>query len=202
MTRGRFIALEGWDGSGKTTQSRLLATTIGAVHTREPGGTAIGRRIRSVVLEPTGDPVSERAEVLLFTADRAQHVDEVVEPALVAGRDVVSDRSYASSLAYQGYGRGLDIEELQRLTFWATRGILPDLIVYLDVPVNTARGRLADALDRLEAEGDDFHKRVLHGFTSLAEAEPERWVIVDGDGTIDEVASLVAAAVHSRLPRP
>ncbi len=139
-TRGRLIALEGVDGSGKSTQSRLLAERLGALLTREPGGTAHGRAIRSIVLEGEAllDP---RAEALLMLADRAQHCAEVIEPALSAGRWVVSDRFAASTLAYQGYGRGLETAELERISAWAARSLVPDVYVLVEVPLGLGESR-------------------------------------------------------------
>ncbi|HEY2427946.1 MAG TPA: dTMP kinase [Acidimicrobiales bacterium] len=198
---GWWVALEGGEGSGKSTQARRLADTLGAVLTREPGGTAIGARIRAILLDPAGE-VDERAEALLMAADRAQHASEVVLPALGAGRSVVSDRSVWSSLAYQGYGRGLDLAEIRRVSDWALRGRWPDLAVLVDVSPAVAARRLRAAgrvPDRLEAAGESFHRRVRDGFAALAAAEPERWVRVDGEAGPDVVASAVLAAVRGRL---
>lgn len=200
--RGRFIALEGGEGSGKSTQAALLAASIGALCTVEPGGTPVGERIRSIVLDPGLAPLAARAEALLMAADRAQHVAEVIEPALAAGRHVVTDRFEGSSLAYQGYGRGLDLDELRRLSRWASGGLVPDLVVLLDVPVEVAAARLAErggALDRFEGEDGAFHERVAAGFRELAAADPERWVVVDGTGAVTEVARRVADACRARL---
>lgn len=197
--RGRLIALEGGEGCGKSTQAARLAARLDAVLTREPGGTEIGRRIRGIVLDPDLPPLAGRAEALLMAADRAQHVAEVVEPALAAGRHVVTDRFVGSTLAYQGFGRGLDGAELRRLSMWATGGLDADLVVLLDVPLAVARARLAGRPDRMEAEDDGFHARVAAGFRALADAEPERWVVVDAEGSIDEVAARVDAAVSARL---
>jgi len=191
--RGVYVALEGWEASGKSTQAELLAARLGAVLTREPGGTALGRQIRDMLLGD-GPVPSDRAEALLFAADRAQHVAEVVEPALASGRHVVTDRSYGSTLAYQGYGRGQSLDELLDLVGWASRGVLPDLVVLLDVPVVDADDRLGDDRDRLEREPALFAQRVHAGFGELAAADPERWVVVDGSGDVAAVAELVWAA--------
>jgi dTMP kinase len=193
-----FIAFEGGEASGKSTQAARLATRLGAVLTREPGGTAVGERIRDLLLDRAVDQLDARAEALLMAAARAQHVAEVVAPALAEGRDVVSDRYADSSLAYQGYGRGLPLDEVRSLSDWATTGLWPDLVVLLDVPDDVARARLR-SLDRFEAEGGGFHDRVLAGFRALAHADPERWVVVDGVGTPDEVEQRVWSAVSAKL---
>ncbi len=192
--RGRWIALEGGEGAGKSTQARLLAERLGAVLTREPGGTAVGGRIRSILLDRSTAGLDDRAEALLMAADRAQHVAEVVAPALAAGRDVVSDRSAWSSLAYQGLGRGLGLGAVRKLCDWATRGCWPDLVVLLDVPAPLAAARLTAPPDRMEAAGDDFHTRVREGFRALALGNGG-WVVVDGGGTVEEVGERVAVAV-------
>ena len=189
--RGKYIAFEGWEASGKSTQARLLSQRLDAVLTREPGGTALGLAIRDLLLG-NGPAPTERAEALLFAADRAQHLAEIVEPALAEGRDVITDRSYGSTLAYQGYGRGQSIEELMRLVEWTSGGLLPDLVVLLTVAVDTADDRLGEQRDRMESEDGDFATRVVEGFTALAEADPDRWVVVDGAGSIEEVAARVA----------
>jgi dTMP kinase len=201
--RGRLIAFEGGEACGKSTQARALAASLGAVLTHEPGGTDIGRRIRAVVLAPDLGALDARAEALLMAADRAQHVAEVIAPALAAGTDVVSDRFAGSSLAYQGFGRGLALDDVRRLSMWATDGVEPDLNVLLDVHADLVAARRGAARDRMEAESADFHARVIDGYRALAAADPDRWVIVDGSGTIDEVTKRVGKAVRERLgPRP
>ena len=200
--RGRLIAFEGGEGCGKSTQAAHLADALGAVLTREPGGTAVGERIRSILLDPEVTSLSPRAEALLMSAARAQHVDEVIEPALVAGSDVVTDRYVGSSLAYQGFARGLDVQRLKELNHWATVGVFPDVIVLLDVPAEEARARRARGgarPDRLEAEDEEFHDRVAEGFRLLAAGDPERWVVVDGVGSVEDVAERVEAAVAKVL---
>jgi dTMP kinase len=198
-TRGRFIAFEGGEGSGKSTQAARLAAALGALLTREPGGTDLGRHIRDLVLAADlHEPAGTRAEALLMAADRAQHVASVVRPALRAGRDVVTDRYAGSSLAYQGYGRGLDIADVRWLSDWATEGLWPDLVLLLDVPPNETQERLAASgvgPDRLEAAGDDFHQRVAKGFQILAQESPGTWRVVDGRGSADEVFSRVHTTV-------
>ena len=188
---GRWIAFEGGEGSGKSTQALLLSSKLDAVLTREPGGTVVGERIRSLLLDPMVIGVDERAEALLMAADRAQHVTERVRPALEEGRLVVSDRSAYSSLAYQGYGRGLGADAVRALCTWATRGLWPDLAILLDVPLEVGTSRLAGPADRMEGAGEEFHRRVHDGFRELAEAEPDAWVVVDGTGTVREVADRV-----------
>jgi dTMP kinase len=197
--RGRFIAFEGGEACGKSTQSARLAEVLGALLTREPGGTLIGQKIRSLVLDPATVDLSPRAEALLMAADRAQHVAELVEPALAAGRHVVTDRFAGSSIAYQGFGRGLPIDEIRQLSTWATGGIWPDLIVLLDVPSDEADRRLGADRDRMEAEPASFHAAVIAGFHAQAAAEPDRWVVIDGTPGIDDVAKAVSAAVAERL---
>ncbi len=199
---GRLVALEGIDGCGKSTQARRLAKTLGATVTHEPGATALGREVRSLVLRP-GASLDPRAEALLLAADRAQHVAEVIAPALGRGGWVVTDRFSASTLAYQGYGRGMDVEELDRLVRWAAGGLAPDLVVLLDVPVAVAAARRrGHGADRLEALGAEFQQRVAAGFAALAEADPARWVVVDGTGRPEEVAAATLAAVVDRLGWP
>jgi dTMP kinase len=199
VTRGRFIAFEGGEGSGKSTQAGRLATALGALLTREPGGTELGRHIRQLVLGPdTPGLVDIRAEALLMAADRAQHVASVIRPALLAGRDVVSDRYAASSLAYQGYGRGLPVADIRWLSNWATDGLWPDLVILLDVPADLATQRLAASgvgPDRVEAAGDEFHRRVAAGFQALAAEAPDMWRVIDGAGAVEDVFTRVAQVV-------
>jgi dTMP kinase len=194
----RLIAFEGGEGSGKSTQAALLAGRLGALLTHEPGGTEVGARIRAIVLDPdVGSGLAVRAEALLMAADRAQHVAEVIRPALDRGQDVVTDRFSGSTLAYQGYARGLSVEELARLSLWATGGLEPDVVVLLDVPATLAGARMKPRPDRMEAAGDDFHRRVAEGYRALAAADALRWRVVDGSGTVDEVEARVAAALET-----
>jgi len=192
--RGFLIAFEGGEGSGKSTQASRLATRLGAVLTREPGGTPLGERIREVVLDPGSGPVHPRAEALLMAAARAQHVAEVIAPALARGQTVVTDRYVGSSLAYQGYGHGLDLQELADLSAWATAGRAADVVMLLSVRSEVAAARLRRPADRMERLGRSFHRRVGQGFAALAAADPQRWRVVDGNGTMDEVAARVDAA--------
>jgi len=200
--RGSFIAFEGGEACGKSTQSRLLAEALDALLTREPGGTVIGSRIRELVLSPDTVGLEARAEALLMAADRAQHVAERVEPALSTGRHVVTDRFAGSSIAYQGHGRGLPVEEIRELSMWATASVWPDLIVLLDVPIAEADRRLGMQRDRMESEPAAFHAAVIDGFRAQAAAEPDRWVVIDGTGTIDQVALSVRTVVAERLQLP
>ncbi len=197
---GRFIAFEGGEATGKSTQASRLAERLGALCTHEPGDTVIGRAIRRIVLDPSTVGLADRTEALLMAADRAQHVAEVIRPALDSGRDVVTDRFAASSIAYQGHGRGLPVTEVEQLSRWATAGLWPDLIILLDVPVDESVRRIGEDLDRLETAGREFHLRVHAGFLAQAAADPARWAVVDGTGDPDEVAAAVWSAVLERWP--
>ncbi|MGH8995464.1 MAG: dTMP kinase [Acidimicrobiales bacterium] len=199
--RGRLIALEGLDGCGKSTQARILAEALGGLLTFEPGATALGTAIRPLLLS-TASPISPPAEALLMAADRAQHVDEVIAPALQAGRWVVTDRYNGSTLAYQGWGRGLGVEGLLPVLAFATGGLSPDLTVLVEVPVEVARERMGAAEpDRLERLDAAFHQRVADGYRALARSE-DGWAVVDGTGSLDEVAKAVAEAVAGRVGWP
>ncbi|MGH9156706.1 MAG: dTMP kinase [Acidimicrobiales bacterium] len=191
---GRLVAFEGADGCGKSTQAARLAERLGAVLTREPGGTAVGERLRALLVDPATAGLDVRAEALLMAAARAQHVAEVIAPALATGADVVVDRFSHSSLAYQGHGRGLPVDEVAWLSDWATVGRWPDVVVLLEVPASVASDRLG-AVDRFEAESTAFHARVVEGYRAMAAADPARWRIVDGTGPADDVARRVWAAV-------
>ena len=196
MARGRLIAFEGGEGCGKSTQAARLAARTGALLTREPGGTALGEALRHLVLDHGEGPAFDaRAETLVMLAARAQHVAEVVAPALRRGRDVITDRFSHSTLAYQGYGRGLDVEELRRMCTWAAHGIWPDAVVLLEVAPEVADRRREAEADRLESAGRDFHDRVAAGFRDLAGRDPDRWVVADGTGTVEEVEARVAAGL-------
>jgi dTMP kinase len=198
---GRFVVLEGGDGSGKSTQLPRLAAWlrgrgIEVVITREPGGTPLGRTLRSLVLEGE-DSIDPNAEALLMAADRAQHVAEVIRPALARGAWVLSDRHVPSSLVYQGVVRGLGVEAIERVNAWATGGLAPDLVIVLDVSEAVAATRLPGTPDRLEREGDTFHAGVRAAYRDLA--TDRGWCVIDGSGSPDEVESLVTAAVAERL---
>jgi dTMP kinase len=194
-----YVSFEGGDACGKSTQAARLAAAIGAVLTREPGGTVIGGLVRGVLLDPAHDAMVDRAEALLYAADRAQHVAEVIEPALAAGRHVVSDRSALSSIAYQGYGRGLGAKRVRELNDWALGGRWPDIAVLLDVDPSVMIERLRREPDRLEAAGDGFHARVREGYLAMVAEAPRRWIVVDGARSPDDVAADVLDALRPRL---
>ncbi|ABD00932.1 thymidylate kinase [Synechococcus sp. 63AY4M2] len=203
-----FITLEGGEGVGKTTQQALLAERLqregyACVSTREPGGTALGEALRELLLH--GDPLTPLAELLLYAADRAEHVNKVIAPALAVGQVVICDRFTDSTLAYQGYGRGLNLEQIRQLNHLATGGLQPQLTLWLDLApeVGLARSRLGD---KLEQEHLEFHRRVYRGFQALAAAEPQRIVRIDAGGSPLEVAARIWSVVKPRLlaavPRP
>jgi dTMP kinase len=192
--RGRLIAFEGGEATGKSTQAARLAGRLGAVLTREPGGTSFGAGLRAILLDPATGPIDPRAEALLLAADRAQHVADVIEPALARGLDVVTDRYIGSSLAYQAHGRGLPVEDVQRLSAWATGDLEADAVVLLIVPAEETERRLGPERDRLEGAGGAFHQRVAEGYLALAAADA-RWVVVDGCGEPDAVEQRVWLAL-------
>ncbi|MGB9345516.1 MAG: dTMP kinase [Ilumatobacteraceae bacterium] len=197
--RPAYIAFEGAEGSGKSTQATILASQLDAVLTRETGGTSIGARIREILHDTTVEHLDARAEALLTAADRAQHLAEVVAPALAAGRPVVTDRSVYSSLAYQGYGRQLDVEEIRHLNDWGTRRLWPTTVVFLDTPDEVIAERMSRReLDRFEAAGEEFHARVLAGFRAMAAADPDRWITVQAIGSVDRVADEIRSALVER----
>lgn len=208
--RGRFITLEGPDGAGKSLQAgrlveSLRGRSIAVTQTREPGGTPLGEGVRALLLA-SDVPHEPRADALLFNAARAQLVEDVVRPALARGEIVVCDRYADSSLAYQGYGSGIDLAQLRALARWSTGGLVPDLTILLDLPVEEGLARRADGPTGEQTRFEDrsrhdeaFHRRVRDGFLALAAAEPERWRIVDGARPADAVAAAVAAAVDRFL---
>ncbi len=198
--RGKFIAFEGGESAGKSTQAKLFADRIGALLTREPGGTKLGEKIRSLILNPDDDvSLFARAELFLFAAARAQHVQEVIEPALEQGIDVVCDRYSASTISYQGFGRKLPMDDVEDIARLASCGIEPDLYVLLDITPEAAKSRKALPDDRIEHEDALFHERVLDGFRRLAEDDPASWVVVNADLEIEELADEIAALVMPRL---
>lgn len=196
---GRFVAFEGGESVGKSTQAAWLAVSRRVDLTFEPGGTPLGRKLRGLLLGEAGVRVDAVTEALLMAADRAQHVAEVVRPALEAGRDVVCDRYIGSSLAYQGYGRGLDVALVRRLSELATGDLWPDLVILLDMDPQRAMARGGAPSDRFEALGADFHRRVREGYLELAGADPQRWVILDAGRDASLVREDVAALVSDRL---
>lgn len=204
--RGAWITLEGGDGSGKTTQANLLASSLTdagrtVLRTREPGGSEVGQLIRDIVLHHRGD-IAPRAEALLYAADRAHHVATVVRPALDRGDVVLQDRYLDSSVAYQGAGRVLDASEIRDLSLWAAEGALPDLTILLDLDPTAARVRLDSAdkpFDRLEAEQAEFHVRVRDAYLALAMAEPERFLVVDAVGSPEEIFGAIRVRVDRLL---
>lgn len=202
---GFFIALEGGDGAGKSTQAEALAEWIRAkghevVVTREPGATPVGKRLRSILLDVSSAGLSHRAEALLYAADRAEHVDTVVRPALERGAVVISDRYIDSSVAYQGAGRDLSPTEVARINRWATDGLVPHLTVLLDVAPETARERFTEAPDRLESEPAEFHARVRSGFLTLAASDPGRYLVVDAGQEPEAVTTVIRARLDQVLP--
>ncbi|WP_326766335.1 dTMP kinase [Streptomyces sp. NBC_01591] len=202
---GFFIALEGGDGAGKSTQVEALAEWIRAkghevVVTREPGATPVGKRLRSILLDVSSAGLSNRAEALLYAADRAEHVDSVVRPALERGAIVISDRYIDSSVAYQGAGRDLSPTEIARISRWATSGLVPNLTVLLDVDPETARERFTEAPDRLESEPPEFHARVRAGFLTLAAADSTRYLVVDAGQDPESITTVVRHRLDQLLP--
>jgi dTMP kinase len=210
----RLISFEGGDGSGKTTQLKLLEGYLGShgkgcVSTREPGGTTLGKMIRHVLLEVGKEELSSPTELFLYLADRAQHVQEVIQPAIKSGKLVLCDRFTDSTLAYQGYGRRVDIEMLRRLNQIASRGITPDLTFLLDCPVDVGLSRTAQRVseqktsqgreDRFEREQLEFHERVRKGFLELAQAEPKRIYRLDASRPVQKVHEQIKRVVDQRM---
>jgi len=209
--RGKFITFEGPEGGGKSTQVQTLAEWLRkqgkkVVVTREPGGTRMSELIRALVRDEMEDPPVTRCEVLLFLAARAQVVSQVIRPALARGEWVVCDRFADSTFAYQGYGRGIDVQLLKNFNDFVTEGLVPDLTILLDVPPEVSRTRLAarqastaDTGDRIEAAGEMFHRRLREGFLELAKAEPKRFTVIDASKSIDKVAAAVQKTVQRIL---
>ncbi|MQY05894.1 dTMP kinase [Actinomadura macrotermitis] len=205
--RGVFVAFEGGEGAGKTTQARLAAIWLrdhgyDVVTTHEPGATKNGMRLRALLLDKETTGLSSRAETLLYAADRADHVANVIRPAMERGAIVVSDRYVDSSLAYQGYGRRQPVEEIAELNTWATGGLVPDLTVLLEVPPETGLNRLSAPADRIESEPSDFHERVREGFRALAEADPDRYLVLDASRPQHEITREIQDRIRAILPDP
>ena len=203
---GLFVTFEGGDASGKTTQIGLLADWLKAqgrtvLVTREPGGSDLGNELRDIVLHRRGF-IAPRAEALIYAADRAHHIHEVVRPALKRGEVVLQDRYFDSSVAYQGAGRVLDPAEVKDVSLWATEGLMPDVTVLLDVPADVGLKRQASeerAYDRLEAEALDFHERVRESYLAIAKEEPQRVAVIDGTAGVDDVHHAVVQKVSQAL---
>lgn len=197
MSKGLFITFEGADGCGKTTQLMLLAKYLKAqgrevVVTREPGARGLGEKIREILLNYDGE-VSSRAEAFMFLADRAQHIDVIVNPAIKSGKIVLCDRHTDSSVAYQGYGRRLDIDEIKRLNSIATNGKKPDMTLIFDIDVETSMARVGDTKDRMESAGIEFFNRVRNGYLEIAKQEPNRIKVLDASKSIEEIHKNVIA---------
>ena len=203
MKKGLFITFEGADGCGKTTQMQLLAEYLkknryDVVLTREPGAKGLGEKIREILLNYDGE-VSDRCESFLFLADRAQNIDVIVTPAVNEGKIVLCDRHIDSTVAYQGYGRGLDIERINMLNSIATDNKLPDLTFVFDIDTEVAMKRVGNDKDRMESVGKEFHKRVRQGYLKLAEKEPERIKLLDASKSIDDIHKDVAGIIEDIL---
>jgi dTMP kinase len=202
-----FITLEGPDGCGKSTQVRLLADHLrdrglDVLQTREPGGTAISDQIRQVLTDLSNSPMHPRTEILLFSASRAQLCHEVIRPHLQAGGSVLSDRFFDSTFAYQGYGHRLDLEALRAITAFATGGLIPDLTILLDIPAEEGllRRKQHGGWNRLDAYNLEFHQRVRQGYLALAQAEPGRWVTIDGRQSVEAIQEELRRLLAPRLP--
>ena len=202
MHKGLFITLEGVDGVGKTTQALLLKAHLEqkgheVLHTFEPGGTPLGGSIRELLLDPQNKELSSMTEILLYAADRAQHVHETVRPALEAGKTVICERFVDSSLAYQGYGLGLELDAIRTVNHWATGGLVPDVTIYLDA--DPAESLARTHRDRIAQRTLEYYARVRAGFLAMAQAEPQRFRVISAEGTQEEVASRVLEAVEGEV---
>lgn len=201
--RGVFVCFEGGEGSGKSTQSRRLAAWLSGggydvLSTFEPGDTPVGREVRRIVLSPETGALSDRTEALLYAADKAEHVDTVVRPALERGAVVITDRYVDSTLAYQGAGRTLDVAEVEAVARWATGGLRPHLTVVLDLAPEAGLGRFAER-DRIEGESLDFHERVRAAFVAMAAADPDHYLVLDARADVDAIEAAVRAGVEPLL---
>jgi len=203
VTSGFFIAFEGGEGAGKSTQAELLSKRLASegfsvVVTREPGGTPTAEKIRSVLLDPTITDMPDQAEALLFAASRADHAANLIRPALENGSVVICDRYLESSVAYQGYGRNLGGTYIRELSEWATQGLLPDFTVYLDVPAQVSLDR-RKGTDRMEIQSLDFHLQTQQAFRDLAKNSQAAHIVIDATLPIDEIAQLICDAVLAEL---
>jgi len=204
VDKGIFITFEGIEGCGKSTQAErlrdfLAESGLEVVLTREPGGSAIGEKIRTILLDPANEAMVPLTELLLYEASRRQHMAEVIEPALKAGKVVICDRFYDASTAYQGYARGIAVNDVERLNLIATGGKRPDVTIILDLPVEDGLKRIGRDLDRIEGEGVEFHERVRAGYLEIAAREPGRVKVVDGSGSIEATFIKVKAPVENLL---
>ena len=210
MHRAIFIVFEGIDGSGTTTQSKLLASYmeeelgIPPVYTREPGGTPLAEKIRDLVLDPDNEEVTPETELFLYAASRAQHVDRVIRPAFQGGKPVICDRFTSSTLAYQGYGRGLDLEMVLKVNAWAVRGCWPDTTIFLDLPVGEATNRRRNRVgrpDRLEEAGNEFQEKVKRAYLEIASHNQENSLVLDATLSCQELAEKTRAELWARWPK-
>jgi dTMP kinase len=204
---GRLLAFEGGEGSGKSTQARLLAIWLrengyDVLATHEPGATKIGMRLRALLLDTSHTGLSPWAEVMMYAADRAEHVAGVIGPAMARGTIVVTDRYVDSTLAYQGGGRQLPVQAIREVNELATGGLIPDLTFLLDLPPSVGLGRRVSSADRLESEPEEFHERVREAFLELARANPDRYVVLDATQDPSQISKAVHAAVRELLPDP
>ena len=202
-TTGVFVCFEGGEGAGKSTQARALATTLEergfhTLLTFEPGDTPVGKEVRRIVLDPATGELSDRTEVLLYAADKAEHVDTVVLPALARGAVGITDRYVDATLAYQGAGRTLAADEVERVARWATHDLRPHLTVVLDVDPEHGFGRFAER-DRIEGESPEFHQRVRAAFVEMASADPDHYLVIDAGRSAAEIADEVLARVEPLL---
>lgn len=203
MKKGLFITFEGTDGCGKTTQIELLKRYLEekgykVVLTREPGAKGLGEKLREILLNYDGD-VSSNCESFLFLADRAQHIDMLIKPAIERGEVVLCDRHTDSTVAYQGYGRGLDLDQIRMLNDIATNGVKPDMTFVFDIDIETAQERVGKTKDRMESAGIEFFKRVRQGYLEIAKSEPERVKVLDATQTIETIANQVKEYIDIKL---
>ena len=203
MKKGFFITFEGADGCGKTTQLKLLSQYLSSkgfdvLLTREPGAKGLGEKLRQILLNYDGE-VSDRCESFLFLADRAQHIDKIIKPALDEGKIILCDRHTDSTVAYQGYGRGLNIEQINYLNNLATNGIKPNLTIVFDVDIETSMQRVGDEKDRMENSGSEFFNKVRQGYLEIAKQDPQRVKVVNSKAPIEEIHTQVTALIENLL---